>query len=377
MDERNNAVDERRSLRRPSNTVLLAMKAAEAATTNRKGVNMSIERVDLSVDVMRALEGRRAAAVASEVPSHWLLDSPRLAAVVATAKRLAAVATTPIVIQGERGCGVKELARLVHDEDPSAAAGPFKVVPAQFVSQTEMRGWIPHGTLFIEDVENLKAAGQTWIGGVLAERETARRPLRIVVSSRFGVGELLQQKRLSQELVHALDVSRLIVPPLRERPEDILVMARKFLGHYASRLGRPGLRFSATAECKLMSHSYPANVCELRNVVERAVALGASDQEEVADTTIVFYDAPADLHGRRELLPARGAASAESSGRLPRLVDLERDYLVMLIRELRGRRTEISRAMGVSYPTVLKKIAQHRLDVRAIVASDAEEGHVA
>jgi hypothetical protein len=49
----------------------------------------------------------------------------------------------------------------------------------------------------------------------------------------------------------------------------------------------------------------------------------------------------------------------------------------MLIRELRGRRTEISRAMGVSYPTVLKKIAQHRLDVRAIVASDAEEGHVA
>jgi DNA-binding NtrC family response regulator len=283
---------------------------------------------------------------------------------------------TPIIIQGERGCGVKELARLVHDKDPGAAAGPFKAVPAQFVSQAEMRGWIPHGTLFIEDVENLKSAGQTWIGTMLADRETARRPLRIVVGSRFGVGELLAQKRLSQELLHALDVSRLIIPPLRERPEDILVMARKFLGHYASRLGRPGLRFSATAECKLMCHSYPANVCELRNVVERAVALSAAEEEEIADATIVFYDAPVDLHGRRELLPARSAA-VESSGRLPRLVDMERDYLVMLIRELRGRRTEISRAMGVSYPTVLKKIAQHRLDVRAIVASEAGEGHVA
>jgi DNA-binding NtrC family response regulator len=376
MDDRNNAVHERQSLRRTSKAVLSAMKATETAAINRIGVNMTVERVDLSVDVVRALEGRRAAAVASEVPSHWLLDSPRLAAVAATAKRLAAVATTPIIIQGERGCGVKELARLVHDEDPGAAAGPFKVVPAQFVSQTEMRGWIAHGTLFIEDVENLKAAGQIWIGGMLADRETARRPLRIVVSSRFGVGELLQQKRLSQELIHALDVSRLIIPPLRERPEDILVMARKFLGHYAARLGRPGLRFSATAECKLMSHPYPANVCELRNVVERAVALSAAEEEEIADTTIVFYDAPVDLHGRRELLPARGAG-AESSGRLPRLVDMERDYLVMLIRELRGRRTEISRAMGVSYPTVLKKIAQHRLDVRAIVASDAEEGQVA
>jgi DNA-binding NtrC family response regulator len=335
---------------------------------------MTVERVDLSVDVLRALEGRRAAAVASEVPSHWLLDSPRLAAVVATAKRLAAVATTPIIIQGERGCGVKELARLVHDEDPRAAAAPFKAAPAQFVSPTEMRGWVPHGTLFIEDVENLKPAGQTWIGAMLADRDTARRPLRIIVSSRFGVGELLQQKRLSQELIHALDVSRLIISPLRERPEDILGMARKFLGHYASRLGRPGLRFSATAECKLMSHPYPANVCELRNIVERAVALSAAEDEEMGDATIVFYDAPVDLHGRRELLPARNATGGESSGRLPRLVDMERDYLVMLIRELRGRRTEISRAMGVSYPTVLKKIAQHRLDVRAIVASGGEEG---
>lgn len=335
---------------------------------------MTVERIDLSVDVLRALEGRRAAAVASEVPSHWLLDSPRLSAVLAAAKRLATVATTPIIIQGERGCGVKELATLVHDEDRSVAGDRFKAVPAQFVSQTEMRGWVPHGTLFIEDVENLKSAGQTWVGAMLAERETARWPLRVVVSSRFGVGELLQQKRLSQELVHALDVSRLVIPPLRERPEDILGMARKFLGHYAFRAGRPLLRFSATAECKLMSHSYPANVCELRNIVERAVVLSAAENEEIGDATIVFYDAPVDLHGRRELWPARSAAGAESSGRLPRLVDMERDYLVMLIRELRGRRTEISRAMGVSYPTVLKKIAQHRLDVRAIVASGAEEG---
>jgi DNA-binding NtrC family response regulator len=333
---------------------------------------MTLELADLNVDVVRALEGRRAAAVASEVPSHWLLDSPKLAAVLAIAKRLATVATTPIIVQGERGCGIKELARLVHDEDPSAKMGQFRAAPAQFVSATEMRGWAPHGTLFVEDVENLKAAGQTWIGYLLSDRESARRPLRVIVSSRFGVGELLQQKRLSQELIHALDVSRMIIPPLRERPEDILGMARKFLGHYASRLGRPSLRFSGAAECKLMSHSYPANVCELRNIVERAVALSAPNDQEIGEGSIVFYDAPIDLYGRRDPLPWRLAAGTDSTGRLPSLADMERDYLVMLIRELRGRRTDISRAMGVSYPTVLKKIALHRLDVRAIVASGAE-----
>jgi two-component system, NtrC family, response regulator AtoC len=335
---------------------------------------MSVGLAALSVDVVRALEGRRAAAVASEVPRHWLLDSPRLTAVLAVAKRLATTATTPLIIQGERGCGVKELARLVHDEDPSAKTGQFRAVHAQFVSPTEMRGCALHGTLFIEDVENLKAPGQTWIGGMLADREAAQRPLRIVVSSRFSVGELLQQKRLSQELVHALDVTRVVIPPLRERPEEILGIARKFLGHYASRLERPCLRFSSAAECKLLSHAYPANVCELRNIVERAVALSASDDREIGDGSIVFYDGPVDAHGRRDLLPVPRSTDVEATGRLPRLVDVERDYLVMLIRELRGRRTEISRAMGVSYPTVLKKIAQHHLDVRAIVASGSEGG---
>jgi two-component system, NtrC family, response regulator AtoC len=335
---------------------------------------MNVGLAEMSMDVTRALEGRRAAAVARELPSHWLLESPSVSMVVASAKRIAAVATTPIIIQGERGCGVKELARVVHDEDATVRNRQFKSLPAHFVGATEMRGWAPYGTLFIEDVENLNPVGQAWVGGILTDRGSAPPALRVVVSSRFGVAELLRQRRLDQELIYLLDVSRLIIPPLRERPEEILGMARKFVGHFGARLGRPLLRFSAAAECKLMSLTYPANVCELRNIVERAVALSASDDDEIGDSAIVCYDEAGEAGARGGDLRWRPVARAAKASLLPSLAEIERDYLTMLIRELRGRRTEIARAMGVSYPTVLKKIAHHRLDVRAIVASGTEGG---
>jgi DNA-binding NtrC family response regulator len=333
---------------------------------------MRAELVDVSLGVVRALEQRRAAALANEYPIHWLLESASMATLAESARRIARTATTPILIQGERGCGVQELGRLVHDDDAAARGRRFKVVPARLVGPAEMRGGVQAGTLFIEDIENLKPTGQQWLTEVLADRETGANALRIIGSSRFAVRELLQQRSLNQELIHALDVARLVIPPLRERPAEILPLARKMSAHYAARSGQPSLRLSVEAERKLSTYSYPANVCELRNIIERAVALSGIDDQEVGDGAIVFYDQPAAGRNVTEATrasPKRGAPRSQ----LPSMVEMERDYLVMLIRELRGRRTEISRAMGVSYPTVLKKIALHGLDVRAIVASNLEE----
>ncbi len=327
---------------------------------------MTLELVDMSAGAIRALERRRIAATAMECPSHWLLEGPALVPVLSLARRIAKVATTPVLIQGERGCGVQELARLIHDADPVAQAGRFRTVAAQFVGPTEMRGSIQHGTLLIEDIENLRPGGQTWLLGVLSERDSGPRKLRIVGSSRFSVAHLLQQRHLSQELIYALDVSRLVIPPLRDRPAEILPHAQRLLSHYGALNGRPFFRFAPTAERKLLQHSYPANLCELRNVVERAVALGGIQDDIVGEASIVFHDRPSNPSGRR-LPPSHHAAVPRHNG-LPSLEDVERDYLVMLIRELAGRRTAMARAMGVSYPTVLKKIAHHRLDVRAIAA---------
>jgi DNA-binding NtrC family response regulator len=325
------------------------------------------------------LERRRDAGMAAELPEHWLLDSSGVKAVVDLARRLALAPGAPILIKGERGTGVPELARLIHDADPIARVKPFRSLPAHLVRSSEMRGAAPVGTLFIEDIEQLLPAGQRWLSELLAMRTEAAEPLRIIAGSQLSADDLRRQIGLSQELLHAMDVGRLTIPPLRDRIEDILPLARRFLGHAAGRQARPKLYFSPAAENRLLSYRYPANVRELRNLVERAAAL-ASANEISEEAIVVFEKGGASTTHAGSARAATTGPSVESvrplavgrgpsATRMPTLADVERDYLISLIRVFKGRRVAISQAMGVSYPTVLKKIAHHGLDVRRIVES--------
>ena len=317
-------------------------------------------------DIARALEARRAASVAGETPGYWLLDSPGLREVIEMAGRLAHANGSPVLIEGERGTGVPELARLIHDADPIARAERLREIPANLVGPSEMRGWGGVGTVFIEDIENLGSEGQDWVGEMLANRSQAAQPLRIIGGSRLSAKELLGRKGFSQELLHAWDVGRLVIPPLRLRAGDILKLARRFLKHYAEWQGGRSLRFSEAAERKLLLHSYPANARELRNIVERAAALATS--EEVGEEAIVVFDeAGRATTVRAALLRPVTSAAGQDNSHFPSLVELERDYLVMLIREFRGRGMAMSRAMGMSYASVRRKILRHGLDVRAIL----------
>jgi len=109
-------------------------------------------------EASRALEARRAVSVAGETPGYWLLDSPGLRGVLEMAGRLAHAPGSPVLIEGERGTGVPELARLIHDADPMARTERLREVPADRVSSSAMRGWGGVGTVFIEDFEELLAA---------------------------------------------------------------------------------------------------------------------------------------------------------------------------------------------------------------------------
>ncbi|MGB8296890.1 MAG: hypothetical protein WCG85_15785 [Polyangia bacterium] len=270
------------------------------------------------------------------------------------------------MIEGERGTGVPELARLIHDEDPIARTERLREIPADLVSISGMRGWGGVGTVFIEDIENLGLEGQDWVGAMLANRSQAAQPLRIIGGSRLSAKELSERKGFSQELLHAWDVGRLVIPPLRFRAGDILKLARRFLKHYAEWQGGRSLRFSEAAERKLLLHSYPANARELRNIVERAAALATS--EDVGEEAIVVFDeAGRATNVRAALFRPVTSVAGQGAGHFPTLVELERDYLVMLAREFGGRSVAMSRAMGVSYATMRRKILRHGLDVRAII----------
>jgi len=320
---------------------------------------------DSRTQIANALQARRAEGLAGEIPGHWMLDAPGLAPVLELARRLARAPGAPILIEGERGAGVPELARLIHDADPAARRSRFRAMAGQLMSPPDMRGWSPDGTLFIEDIENLRPATQAWVEELLASRTQWEQPVRIIAGSRMSVSELVRHPGLHEELVHALDVGRLVVPPLRTRTNDILGLARRFLRHYAEWQGRPLLRFSQAAERKLLAHTYPANVRELRNVVERAAALATSD--DVGEDAIVLFDQFEAKRAVVEPILPTATTRKHESPHVPTLAELERDYLAILIREFSGRRTEISRAMGVSYPTVCRMIAKHQLDVKSII----------
>jgi DNA-binding NtrC family response regulator len=327
--------------------------------------------------VATRLRARREAAQALGVPADALLDSTGMTDVLTTARRLAGLSGTSVLVQGERGTGLREIARYIHDEDLSSRNAQFRALAAQHVGDPRS-GKARSGTLYIEDVEQLTPVGQEWLIKVLTEGAGADKRVRIVAGSQLSASELLEHHQLSHELVLMMDVGRLALPPLRARPNDIMELAWRFLAHNANAQGRPHLRFSAEATVALRAHSYPGNVRELRNVVERAVALEPS--HEITRRSIVFHE---DLHDQ-----ARHRGGAEATARqlaltdrtrrsraLPTLVEMEREYMLMLVRELRGRRTAISRAMGVSYPTVIKKLAAHGLDVRAIMAEEPAVQH--
>jgi len=317
-------------------------------------------------EISRALEIRRAASVAGEVPGFWMLDSPGLSEVVGMASRLAKVPGLPILIQGERGTGVGELARMIHAADPVARQQSLRIVPANQIGLSDTRGQSVEGTRFIEDIENLRPIGQEWVTEMMANRNNSAQPLRIIGGSRLSVSELLQCDGLNQELIHAMDVGRLVIPPLRTRAGDILPLATRFLRHYAEWQNRPRLRFSETAERKLVSHTYPANVRELRNIVERAAALATSN--EVGEREIVMFDeAGQGTQLRADLFRSTAGTVGHGGAHFPTLEEVERDYLTLLIREFHGQRTAIARTMGVSYPTVGRMIAHFGIDVRAIV----------
>ena len=257
--------------------------------------------------ISHALQVRRAAGLAGKIPGHWLLDSPGLAAVLELARKFALAPGAPVLIEGERGTGVPELARLIHDADPSSRRGHFRMLAANLVSPSDIRGWSFDGTVFIEDVEHLRPAVQAWLAEVLASRTQLPGSPRVIAGSRRSVDQLLHDAGLRAGLVCALDVGRLVLPPLRTRTGDILGLARRFLGHYAEWQGRSGLEFSAAAERKLLTHTYPANVCELRSVVERAAALATASQV-VEDAMLVFERAESQSQSPRADLPRPAGA---------------------------------------------------------------------
>jgi two-component system response regulator FlrC len=346
--------------------------------------------------VANALERRpRAADSLDGVPSPPTPDtagivaaSPAMREVLAVARKVATSDAT-VLISGESGTGKELVARAIHDwsgraagplVDVNCAAIPAELMEAEFFGSERgsFTGSVARklgkvelatgGTLFLDEIGELPGPLQAKLLRVLQERTLTRiggtvevqTDARVIAATNRDLEALVGEGRFRDDLYYRLNVFPIRIPPLRERPEDVPVLAVEFARECATKLDRPGLALSDEALTRLEAGDWPGNVRELRNVVERAAIL--------ADGNVLR---PEHLEIGTPAGPALVAAGAPA-GALPdgaTLLDIGRDAarraeseaILRVLDETGGNKTEAARRLGISYKTLWSKLKEYEL----------------
>ena len=206
------------------------------------------------------------------------------------------------------------------------------------------------GTLYLDEVGTLSPHLQAKLLRLLQERTFSRLggdrtigiDVRIVSSSNLSAEDLADEKRFRRDLYYRLNVIALRLPPLRERREDIPMLARRFARDAAKRMGRRVREIDPAALAVLGEHSWPGNLRELRNVVERAVIEEETDQLTVSSL-------PREL----AIDPARIVEDAAARGET--LEEVERRYVTEVLRRTKGNQSRAALILGISRKTLLEK----------------------
>jgi DNA-binding NtrC family response regulator len=289
--------------------------------------------------------------------------------------RVAGTKSSVLVI-GESGTGKELIARTIHEASPRRDRS-FVAVSCTSLSETllesELFGHVKgaftgaierrpglfveanRGTVFLDEVGDMSLSMQAKLLRVLQEQEvkpvggsdTVPVDVRVVAATHQDLEALVEAKRFREDLYYRLHVVALHVPPLRERREDIPLLAGHFLREYAGRSDRPLLGFSPTAMDFLIAHPWPGNVRELENVVERAVALAPGSTVEVADL-------PAKLIGR----PKAGQLSPKPEPR-PTLEEMTCRYVLRILEQAKGNKSEAARILGVPRRTLYRMLERY------------------
>ena len=300
------------------------------------------------------------------------------------ARRLQA-SSSPILIEGETGSGKGVLARWLHRSGPRGDE-PFVDMNCAGLSreflETELFGHekgaytgavnskqglleVAHrGVVFLDEIGDLDPQVQPKLLKVLEEKRFRRLgevrdrqvDVQLVAASHQSLPQLVQEKKFRSDLYFRISTIPLRVPALRERVEDIPILARQLLAGLSNDLGRRGLRLSPEAERALAAYSWPGNVRELRNVLERAALLCGRDVLEASDLRFENAGGPA---APSALMPG----FAPTPGANLTLEELERAHIERVLSELGGRVTEASQRLGIPRSTLYQKIKRFGLTV--------------
>ena len=278
-----------------------------------------------------------------------------------------------VLVTGESGVGKERVARQLHGQQPTLGKGPFVAVNCASVTESLLeselfghergaftgaarfrRGVFEQaegGTLFLDEIGDMSPSMQAKLLRAVQEKQITRVggeraiavTLRLICATNKDLRQLVQQGRFREDLYYRINVIHLCIPPLRERPEDILWLARGFLDHCAGSAGHP-CRMSPQAESALLRHSWPGNVRELEHAVERACILARGPVIQPWD---LFQE-----DASREA-PVGTAPDATLGAYLR---ECERDFIVRVLEEHNWRVAETAEGLGISRKNLWEKM---------------------
>jgi two-component system, NtrC family, nitrogen regulation response regulator NtrX len=303
-----------------------------------------------------------------------------------------AASETRVCIRGETGTGKELIARTLHEKSPRHAA-PFislncAAIPAELM-ESELFGHekgsftgaaarhigkfeqAHRGTLFLDEIGDMPMSMQAKLLRVLEEGEIERVggggpfavDVRVVVATHRNLEEQVRQGTFREDLYHRVFVFPILLPPLRERPEDIDVLAEHFSKQLAEQNHWKPKRFSSDALAALKAYSWPGNVRELRNVVERVLLYAAGDVVEAATIARALPQSAAP----GVELGSDGPGAGTLAGRVE---SFERETLLAELKRNRNHMTNTAKALGLERSHLYKKCQQLGIDLRAIRQTD-------
>ncbi len=288
-----------------------------------------------------------------------------------------------VLFYGETGTGKELLARSLHDKsvrrDKLFVAVNCAAIPATLL-ESELFGHVKGaftgaevertgrfekadgGSIFFDEIGDMELALQAKILRVLQEKEfekvgsaeTIGVNVRVIAATNKDLKDMIQEKNFREDLYYRLNVVKIVVPPLRERVEDIQPLAEYFTGKYSSEWGKEVAPPSEGALRALSLYGWPGNVREMENVIERAVALNATGRIEMDDLPPeIVYGAPERSSGVPSLAAgARGDLDGAVSS-------LEREMIGKALREADGVKARAAKLLGISERNLWYKLKKY------------------
>jgi len=288
----------------------------------------------------------------------------------------------PVLITGEKGSGRENLARFIHSQ--SKRPGEFITMdhcelagenvhtyllggddPTGKVQSGGLFERAHQGTLFIPDLQDIPGEALKIIVQILqGERGSKNLDCRLIASAGVNILDRASNDSGLQQLYYRLNVLPLQVPPLRERPDDVPELVRFYAETFPNSENLPYRPFSVAAQNRLRNHSWPGNIRELRNLVQRLLVLGGDGEVSLGEVEEALLQSPSE--------PISGASDHPEFFDLPlreAREKFEREYLVFKLKEAGGSVGKLAEAVGMERTHLYRKLRALGVDSRGAIAS--------